>query len=47
VVVTAAGHAAEKAKRCGAVAYLSKPFNIVDLAQTVLRHMERARRQAP
>lgn len=41
VVITAAGHAAEKAKRCGAVAYLAKPFNLSDLARIVLRYMER------
>ena len=41
VVITAAGSAAEKARRCRAVAYIPKPFNIADLAETVLRHMER------
>ena len=41
VVLTAAGHAAEKARRCGAVAYLPKPFELDALAQTVLTHMEK------
>ena len=41
IVVTAAGSAAERAARCGAVAYLAKPFQLDRLVELVTRHMER------
>jgi two-component system, OmpR family, KDP operon response regulator KdpE len=41
VVLTAAGHAAEKARRCAAVAHLPKPFELDDLASIVLTHAEK------
>ena len=44
VVITAAGNAAAKAQRCGAVAYLHKPFDLADLADLVQRY---ARPSAP
>jgi two-component system OmpR family response regulator len=37
VVITADGHAAAKARRVGARAHLSKPFDIDDLCDTVQR----------
>jgi DNA-binding response OmpR family regulator len=40
VVVTAGGSVAARAARCGAVAYLAKPFDLAKLAELVLRHME-------
>ena len=40
IVITAAGRAAEKAQRCGAVAYLQKPFDISALAVLVRRHLQ-------
>jgi len=40
VVVTAGGSIAARAARCGAVAYLAKPFDLTKLADLVVRHME-------
>ena len=37
VVITAAGHAADKAGRVGAVAYLAKPFDVDELLAAVWR----------
>ncbi len=37
LLITADGHAADKARRVGAVAYLSKPFDVDTLVETVRR----------
>ena len=42
VVITAAGHAAEKAERVGAFAYLPKPFDMTELATVVHRALGQA-----
>ena len=40
LIVTADGHAAEKARRAGAFAYLHKPFDVDVLMDTVRRGLE-------
>jgi two-component system response regulator MprA len=40
LVVTADGHAAEKARRVGAASYLSKPFDVETLVRSVVRALD-------
>ncbi len=40
VLITADGHAEEKSRKVGAIAYLRKPFDIDDLIQIVQRALE-------
>ena len=46
VVLTADGHAREKARRVGAVAYLHKPFELEDLVATVRQNWHPAQSDA-
>ena len=41
LVITADGHAAEKAERVGAYAYVRKPFDVSDLVEAVRRGVEK------